>query len=187
MVAGMTITDLLLLAVIGVSALFGVMRGFVGALASLAAWVLAGWAAFRFGAKLALVFAGGGEPGPTQLLAGYGLSFLGVMIFVGLIGWVLRKLVQTVGLSGVDRALGAALGLARGGFVACVLVLLMGFTAMPHESGWHQSRVVPVLLPGAQWMRGWLPGWAAAQVDFGASTPHSIDTGNALALPQPGA
>lgn len=183
----MTTTDLLLLAVIGVSALFGVMRGFVGVLASLAAWLLAGWAAFRFGAKLALVFAGGGEPGPTQLLAGYGLSFLGVLIFVGLIGWVLRKLVQTVGLSGVDRALGGAFGVVRGGFVACVLVLLMGFTAMPHEVGWHQSRVVPLLLPGAQWLRGWLPGWAAAQVDFGASAPHSIDTGNVLALPQPGA
>jgi membrane protein required for colicin V production len=149
--------------------------------------VLAGWAAFHFGAKFALVFAGNGQPGPTQLLAGYGLSFLAVLFFVGLIGWILRKLVHTVGLSGLDRALGAALGVVRGGFVASVLVLLMGFTAMPREAGWRQSRVVPVLLPGAQWLRGWLPGWAAARVDFGAPAPHSIDTGDAVALPQPGA
>jgi membrane protein required for colicin V production len=183
----MNATDLLLLAIVVVSVLFGLMRGFIGALASIAAWLLAGWAAFHFGAALAMFFAGGNAPGPTQLLAGYALSFLGVLVFVGLVAWALRKLVRTVGLSGVDRALGAALGLARGGFVACLLVLLMGFTAIPRESGWQQSRVVPVLLPGAQWLRGWLPGWAAARVDFGASAPHSIDTGSALALPQPGA
>ena len=100
---------------------------------------------------------------------------------------LLRKLVRTVGLSGVDRALGGALGLARGGFVACLLVLLMGFTAMPRDAGWQRSRVVPVLLPGALWLRGWLPGWAAAQVDFGASAPYSSHSGSALALPQPGA
>jgi membrane protein required for colicin V production len=183
----MNATDLLLLAIVVVSVLFGLMRGFIGALASIAAWLLAGWVAFHFGAALALFFAGGGAPGPTDLLAGYALSFLGVLVFVGLVAWMLRKLVKAVGLSGVDRALGAALGLARGGFVACLLVLLMGFTAIPRESGWQESRVVPVLLPGAQWLRGWLPGWAAARVDFGASTPHSIDIGNALALPQPGA
>jgi len=183
----MNATDLLLLAIVVVSVLFGLMRGLIGALASIAAWLLAGWVAFHFGAALALFFAGGDTPGPTGLLAGYALSFLGVLVFVGLVAWMLRKLVKTVGLSGVDRALGAALGLARGGFVACLLVLLMGFTAIPRESGWQESRVVPVLLPGAQWLRGWLPGWAAARVDFGVSAPHSIDIGNALALPQPGA
>ena len=183
----MNSTDLMLLAIVLVSVLFGLMRGFIGALASIAAWLLAGWAAFRFGASLAMVFAGGAAPGPTQLLAGYGLSFLAVLVFVGFVAWMLRKLVRSVGLSGVDRALGAALGLARGGFVACVLVLLMGFTAMPREAGWQQSRVVPVLLPGALWLRGWLPGWAAARVDFGASTPYSNESGTALALPQPGA
>jgi membrane protein required for colicin V production len=38
----MTSADLLLLAVIGVSTLLGLMRGFIGVLASLLAWVLAG-------------------------------------------------------------------------------------------------------------------------------------------------
>ena len=109
-----------------------------------------------------------------------------MLVFVGIIGWMLRRLVHSVGLSGVDRAMGGAVGLARGGFVACLLVLLMGFTAMPRESGWRDSQMVPVLLPGAQWMRGWLPDWAAARVDFGVAAPHSIHPGNALPLPQPG-
>jgi len=53
----MTATDLLLLAVIGLSTVLGLMRGFVGVVASLVAWVLAGWAAFRFGAHAALLLA----------------------------------------------------------------------------------------------------------------------------------
>ena len=163
----MTATDWVLLGVVGVSAAFGLMRGFVGVLASLAAWVLAGWAAFRFGAQLAVVLAGGTEPGPSELLGGYAISFLVVLLVVGLVGWGVRKLVHGVGLSGIDRFLGLALGLARGAFVACALVLLMGFTGMPREPGWRQSQVVPVLLPGAQLLRGLLPDWAAQRVDFG--------------------
>ena len=162
----MSMFDWVLLAVVAASALFGLMRGFVGVLASLAAWVLAGWAAFRFGAQVALVLAGDGDAGPGELLAGYALSFIGVLIVVGLVGWLVRKLVQSVGLSGLDRLLGLALGLARGAFVACALVLLLGLTAMPREPQWQRSQVVPVFVPGAQWLRTWLPDWVAAQVDL---------------------
>ena len=88
----MSAIDWVLLAIVAVSALFGLMRGFVGVLASLAAWVLAGWAAFRFGAEVALMLASDGAPGPGQLLAGYALSFLVVLLAVGLVGWVVRKL-----------------------------------------------------------------------------------------------
>lgn len=182
----MTATDLLLLAVIGVSALLGVMRGLIGVLASLLAWVLAAWAAFHFGARVALLLSGGDSPGAGQLLAGYGLSFLGVLLFVGAVGWLVRKLVHSVGLSGMDRVLGFMVGAVRGGLVACLLVLMMGFTALPHEPAWQQSQVVPVLLPGAQWLRAWLPDWAAERVDLGGDRPHSIDGSDASALPQPG-
>lgn len=184
----MTATDLVLLAVIGLSMLFGLMRGFVGVVVSLVAWVLAGWASFHFGARIALMLAGGhGTPSTGQLFAGYGLSFLCVLLVVGVVGWLVRKLVKAVGLSGMDRMLGLALGAVRGGFVACLLVLLMGFTAMPREPGWRDSQVVPVLLPGAQLLRGLLPPWAARRVDFGPSRNHPLVPGDALALPQPGA
>jgi len=184
----MTPTDLVLLAVIALSMVFGLMRGFVGVLASLAAWVLAAWASFHSGARIALLLAGGhGNPSPGQLFAGYALSFLCVLLVVGVAGWLVRKLVHAVGLSGMDRMLGLALGALRGGFVACLLVLLMGFTAMPREPSWRESQVVPVLLPGARLMRGLLPPWAARRVDFGPGPDASILSGDAQALPSPGA
>ena len=171
----MSAVDWVLLAIVGISALLGLMRGFVGVLASLAAWVLAGWVAFRFGAQVALVLASDGEPGPGQLLAGYGLSFLVVLLAVGLVGWLVRKLVHSVGLSGLDRLLGLVLGFARGALVACLLVLLMGLTELPRTPEWRASPVVPVFVPGAQWMQGWLPEWVSARVDLrGESTTPAL-------------
>ncbi|TWI08164.1 CvpA family protein [Aerolutibacter ruishenii] len=179
--------DWVLLAIIGASALLGVMRGFIGVVASLVAWLLGAWVAFRHGGDVALLLASNGEPGAAELFGGYALAFIAVMVVVGVVGWLVRKLVQSAGLGGMDRMLGFMLGLVRGGFVACALVLILALTSLPREPQWRASPVVPVLVPGAQWLRGWLPDWVAAQVDFngegGASAPVSQD--KAAALPAP--
>jgi membrane protein required for colicin V production len=163
--------DLVLLVVIAGSALLGAVRGLVGAVASLLAWFGAGWAAFRYGAELAFLFSDDGVPGATELLAGYIVSFIGVLVLVGLVGWAVRKLVHSVGLSGVDRFLGLLLGLARGALVACMLVLLMAFSEMPQQLSWAESRAVAVFLPGAKWMARWLPEWTVQELDFGNGRP----------------
>ena len=176
--------DLILFALVAASALFGLLRGLVGVLASIAAWLLAGWAAFRFGAFAALQFADGPEPTATELFGGYALCFLGVLVFVGVVGWIVRKLVHGIGLSAVDRLLGGGLGAVRGAFVACAVLLLLGFTHVPQEAAWQKSRAVALLLPGAQWLRGWLPEWAAREVDFGKRSPAG-DNGGLIELPVP--
>jgi membrane protein required for colicin V production len=163
----MEMIDLVLLAVLAASALLGALRGFVGAVASLVAWFGAGWFAFRHGADLAFWFSDNGQPGATELLGAYAVAFIAVLVLVSLVGWVVRKLVQSIGLSTVDRGLGLLLGLARGVLVACMLVLLMAFSDLPKDPAWSRSQAVPVLLPGAQWLARWLPDWAVQELDFG--------------------
>ena|SRR5690606_38994022 len=179
--------DWVLLGIVAGSALFGLMRGLIGVLASLAAWILAGWAAFQFGAQVALMLASDGEPGAGQLFAGYALAFIVVMVVVGLAGWMLRKLVHSVGLSGVDRMLGFVLGVVRGLVVACGLLLLLGLTELPREPSWQASRLVPLLVPGAEQMRVWLPDWVAAQVDLRGETdgPALLSSDTLPLLPRP--
>ncbi len=176
--------DIVLAAVIGVSALFGLMRGFIGALASLLAWLLAGWAAFHYGATLAGWLAEGRTPDATELFGGYALCFIGVMIVVGLIGWLVRTLVKAIGLSPLDRMLGLALGLVRGAFVACVLVVLMAFTQLPRQPAWQNSVLMPVLSPPAQWLSAWLPEWTVQELDFGNGSPAG-DNARLPAMPPP--
>ena len=163
--------DLLLLVVIGGSTLLGLLRGFVGTLVSLAAWLLAGWAAFRFGEHAAFWLSDDGIPSSSELLGGYASVFVAVVVAITLAGMLVKSLVKSVGLSGLDRLLGLALGAARGALVACMGLLLMAFSSLPQEPAWAGSRAVVVLLPGAQWMARWLPDWAAQELDFGNGRP----------------
>jgi membrane protein required for colicin V production len=182
----MTTLDIVLLSIITVSAVLGLMRGFIGVLASMLAWVLASWVAFYHGVHVALLLANTAEPTLTELLEGYALCFVGVLLLVGLVGWAVGKLVKGIGLSALDRLLGFGIGLLRGGFVACALLLLLGFTGAPHEAMWKHSRTVPVLLPGALWLRGWLPDWVAEQIVFGNAAPTGDNGGhNKPPLPVP--
>lgn len=181
----MSTLDWVLLAIVTASAVFGLMRGFIGAVVSLVSWALSGWVAFRFGGQFAGWIAGGAPVTPGQLLAGYALSFLGVLLLVGLIGWIVRWLMKSAGLSGVDRALGLALGVVRGGLVACMLVLLLGLTSMPREAEWRGSSVVPLFVPGAQALSAWLPGWVAAQVDLSGSGTAAEPSDTDAKLPEP--
>jgi membrane protein required for colicin V production len=79
---------------------------------------------------------------------------------------VIRRLVHGVGLSGVDRLFGFGLGVVRGLFFACVLLLMLGLTSIPGKRAWHESAGVAVLLPVAEAMRGAMPAAMAQRIDL---------------------
>ncbi|UYB51411.1 CvpA family protein [Xanthomonas sp. AM6] len=156
--------DMVLLAVILLSALLGALRGFVGIVVGTLSWLLSGWATFQFGGDAGRWLADGARPSMTYYLGGYALTFVVTMAVVGITGMVIRSAVRATALSGTDRALGFGLGTLRGGFFAAVLVLLMSFTPLTREPAWRQSVVLPVLNPGVHWMRAQLPDWRMPQM-----------------------
>ena len=162
----MTALDWILLLIVAVSGLLGLFRGMIGVVMSLVAWLLAGLAAYLFGGDVGRSLVTDGQPGWGEYLGGYALSFAVVWIAVALIGLVVRRIVQGAGLSGVDRAFGFGLGIARGLFFACALLLMLGLTQVPAKRAWRESTGVAVLLPVAAWMRGAMPPWMAQRVDL---------------------
>ncbi|GAB6195095.1 CvpA family protein [Lysobacter xanthus] len=163
--------DWLLLAILGFSALTGLMRGFVGVAASLLAWLLGGTAALVLGGGVARIVADGPDPTPFQLLLGYALCFVATSLLVTLLAFVARRALKAAGLGGIDRALGLALGGVRGIAMACAVVLLLGFTSLPRQAPWQASALVPLFKPGAAWLATWLPDWARARLDLDGLTP----------------
>lgn len=163
----MSATDWLLLSIVAVSSLLGLMRGFIGMAVSLAGWLLSGWVALRYGPEVGPMLAAPAVAGPGYVAAGYGMCFAAVMALTALAGWALRAATRGAGLGGVDRALGFAVGCARGAFAACLIVLLMGLTSLPRQPQWQSSWVVGMFVPGAEWLRDWLPAWAASRVYLG--------------------
>ena len=123
----LTWVDIVLLAILGLSALVGLWRGFVVEVMSLAVWVAAFWLAFAFGDNVAALFEQAVQSPSARLFLGYAVLFIGALIVGGLATWLMGKLVQSTGLSGTDRLLGLGFGLLRGAALCCVLVLLFGF------------------------------------------------------------
>jgi len=149
--------DFVLLAVIGISTLLGLMRGFVAIVISTLSWLLAGWAALMFGNDAAHWWSAPAAPGTAHLIAGYVSIFLAVVIAVWALGLVVRTAVRSTSLNGADRALGAGLGVARGALLGCGLLLLGSFTPLPREATWRDSHLRPVLDPGVRWMQARMP------------------------------
>src|SRR5690606_25541389 len=170
--------DILLLAIVALSTLVGLWRGFVVEVMSLLVWVAAFWLAFVYGEAASRLFQDHVSAASARLLMGYAILFIGALAIGGLATWLIGKLVQTTGLSGTDRLLGLGFGVVRGVALGCVLVLVMGFTPMPGDAWWQHSRVLPGFQRGAEWMRGWLPAQVAQHIRF--------DGLPASTLPQPG-
>ncbi|HEY1139093.1 MAG TPA: CvpA family protein [Lysobacter sp.] len=162
----MTALDWVLLLIVGVSGLLGLLRGMIGVVMSLVAWLLAGLAAYLFGGDVGRSLVTDGQLGWGEYLGGYSLSFAVVWIAVALVGLLVRRLAQEAGLSGVDRLFGFGLGVVRGLFFACVLLLMLGLTAIPGKRAWHESTGVAVLLPVAKTVRAAMPLWMAQRIDL---------------------
>lgn len=166
--------DLVLLGILALSTLVGLMRGFVVEALSLAVWVAAFWLAFLYGDRVAALFAAVDAPS-ARLFLGYAAVFLAAILVGGLLTWLVGKLVSSTGLSGTDRLLGLVFGLARGAALACVVVLLLGFTPMPQDPWWRESRLLPTFERGAREMKTWLPAAVADHVRFGLPLPAPVD------------
>ncbi len=69
----------------------------------------------------------------------------------GLIGWVLSKLFKWVGLSWLNRLMGAAFGVVRGALIVVAAVtVLMAFAPKPPPSWIVNSRLVPYALDASE-------------------------------------
>jgi membrane protein required for colicin V production len=164
----MNAADIAILAVLALSTLFGLLRGFVGAVLSLVCWVAAFWVAWALGHRVAALYAAWLHDPAARIVAGYVTCFAGVLILGALAGWFLRGLLNRGGLRGGDHFLGALFGIARGLLLVTFVVLLLGFTRVPRETAWwQQSMLLPAFTDGAGWLAEALPPGVTHNLEWG--------------------
>jgi membrane protein required for colicin V production len=159
--------DIIVLAVLALSVLIGLWRGFVAEVLSLVCWIAAFWVAWMFGDAVAAWYGQWLQHPAARVIAGYLTCFLGVLVAGALVGWLLRKLIQGSGLSGTDRVLGMLFGLVRGVLLVVVIVLVMELTPLAGAAWWQQSQLLPGFAQGAGWVSAHLPPEAARYVQSG--------------------
>ena len=162
----MTLFDYVVIAVVGLSLLFGLWRGVVGEIIALLAWVLGVIAAIEFGPQVGQALLAGVVDPAVRTLGGCVLIFIAVLVVMALIRLAVRSLVKALGLTVSDRLLGMFFGLGRGLLVVMILVGLGGMTAAPKQAWWREAALAPPLETAVMVARQWLPDDLAKRIRF---------------------
>lgn len=170
----MNVADILILAVLALSVLFGLLRGFVSEVLSLVCWVAAFWVAWAFGSQVADFYASWLHEPAARLVAGYVTCFVGVLVVGALVGWMVHRLMAHGGLRGGDRFLGMLFGFARGVVLLTFVVLMLGFTTAPRSGWWRQSMLLPPFQDGAGWLAGALPPDVTQHLEWGGRSLSAL-------------
>lgn len=137
--------DWVILAIIGISMVFGLMRGLVREAFSLAGWLAALVVARTFYHPLDALLAGNiGTPSLRHVLAYAGL-FLATLLVAWLVGHVVGSLVEAVGLKWSDRLLGAGFGAVRGLILVLALLILIE-PLVRDDPWWHTAKLPPLFM-----------------------------------------
>ncbi len=139
----MTLIDWAIVAIVALSLLLGILRGFVREVISITGWIVGAWLAIRYavelGARIPLEIE---WPAVKTVLAGV-LIVVACVFVAALAGWVAHRLLVAAHLSAADRTLGGVFGLVRGVLIVALLVYFAHDTALAHQPFWRDSLVLP--------------------------------------------
>ena len=162
----MTAFDYALLFLLICSVVIGTMRGLLREILSLASWIVAFIVANLYGEVLAPMLPDA-IPGQTiRLIAAFVILFIAVKIAVMILAKAIDSLVNVGGLKGVNRMLGSIFGLARGGLIALVVVLLCGMTSIPQQPFWKEAVFSPMAEEVATMTLPYLPDSIAGNIKY---------------------
>jgi membrane protein required for colicin V production len=140
----LAVVDYVVVGIVAISALIGLVRGFVREVLSLAIWAIAVMLAIGFAENVAALLPKRVEGDPLRFITAFAVVFVGALVVGAIVQWLVTQLVERTGLSGSDRLLGLLFGGLRGAVVCIVAVIaLRPFAA--DQSWWHASRAIPVL------------------------------------------
>lgn len=160
----MTGFDFAVMAVLLVSLLFGLWRGLVYEVLSLAGWPVAFVLSKLFAGDVAPMMPGTQET--MRITLAYTVVFVAALIVWGVLAWLLSRLVKVVGLGWLDRVLGGLFGVLRGGLVILVLVWLAGMTSVPEQPFWRTAQTSKTAEDVALLTKVWLPDNIAQRVRY---------------------
>jgi membrane protein required for colicin V production len=162
----MTIVDIVVLAIVGISIALGVLRGLVREVLALVAWVAAFLLSNFLAPEAAKLLPQGMGSEEIRLLVSYVIVFIIVLVALSVLAILASKLVKIVGLGPSDRVVGGVFGLVRGVLVVMILVLLAGLTSLPRQSAWRDAALRGALEAVAGHVKAWLPADLSKRIKY---------------------
>lgn len=146
--------DWAILAILVISCLISLKRGFVKEALSMANWVLAFFIAMTFRDPLATLLESQIATPSMREMVAFGLLFMATLIVGAMVNHLISEVVRMTGLSGTDRLFGMVFGMIRGFVVVMALLLFLpAIVPVDQDAWWQESALIPQFLKFEGWAR----------------------------------
>ncbi len=164
--------DIGFVVVVFISLAIGIGRGFVRSVLSVVSWIVSAWLTWQFADLLSAYLAPLGISGGLQRPIAYiGLFFVSLLIASIVSAYVSGAIISPQAVR-VDRTLGAAFGLVRGGLIVLGLIIVGSITVYVDQQWWKNSIAVAAFDPWVGSIRDWLSDILATSQPNSANVPN---------------
>lgn len=133
--------DLAIIAIIGLSVLTGLFRGFVKELVALCVWILAIWLGFNYSQSLDPWLNSYIQEQSARNAVAFVIIMFATLFAGGVVNAILSFILKRAGLSGTDRTLGMGFGFLRGVFIVALLMVAVKMTSLPYQQYSQDSKL----------------------------------------------
>ncbi len=149
--------DIAIIAVITISMLTGLFRGFVKEIIALFTWVLAIWLGFHYSQSLDPWLASYLQDKTVRAVVAFFLILFSVLLVGAIINALISVILKRAGLNGTDRTLGMGFGFIRGVFIVALIILAINMTSLPSGQYAHESKLYAKFDPVVKVIYGFMP------------------------------
>lgn len=133
--------DIAIVAIIGLSVLTGLFRGFVKELVALCVWILAIWLGFNYSQSLDPWLQSYIQEQSARTAIAFIIILFATLFVGGVINAILSFILKRAGLSGTDRTLGMGFGFLRGVFIVALIMVAVKMTSLPYQQYSRESKL----------------------------------------------
>lgn len=167
--------DLAIIAIIGLSVLTGLFRGFVKELVALCVWILAIWLGFNYSQSLDPWLQSYIQEQSARNAVAFVIIMFATLFAGGVVNALLSFILKRAGLSGTDRTLGMGFGFLRGVFIVALLMVAVKMTSLPYQQYSQNSSLYARFDPVVSLIYAHLPEFIT-QMKAVDKTENIIDT-----------
>lgn len=149
--------DLIIIGIVGLSALTGLFRGVVKEVIALGIWVVAIWMGYNH-SQAVVPYIQPYIQNPTACsIAAFLVILVGVLLAGAILNFILSLVLRRSGLSSIDKILGMCFGFARGVFIVSFVLAVLSMTSLPYQPYVQTSTLCMKLQPVVNWISQYIP------------------------------
>lgn len=149
--------DYAIIGVLTLSAITGLVRGFIKEVVALSVWIVAGWMSFVYAKPVSAWLGAYVHDKSAQVVLAYVVIVVGTLLIGGILNTMMSFIMHHSGLSGTDRLLGLGFGAVRGIFVVALIMVVVRLSALPEEEYRTQSCLYNYFTPVVNWLYRYTP------------------------------